>query len=482
MVGSATSRRAHQLALVVLSLLLVAVRLYGINHSPFEYGEFWRQPDTESIAINFIHYRFNILQPNFHYDGPLPNIPALELQVTTALIAVLYTLFGQHYFLARLVPILFFLGSCAYLYRIGQRYMGDWGAFWAVAIYGLLPVNLFFSRSIQPESAAMFFYVGALYYFQRYADDKGSADRFLALGGLFLALAISQKPQTAILGLPILGLAYQKHGWRFLLQWRLWLCAAAALGLPLLYYVYMNGAAEFHFTEGIATKHVLPNLFSAFRTPAAQEFFKTEIPRALTVPALWLLGLSMLDLRKRFSVVYLWLIAVIIYLLTVGAIIKFYYYLIYITPPLALIMGAFLARFKGWFRVLPALLVAFIGVSSFQVILPLYVEQEEIITQGRLVQQVTQPDDLIVVSTFNPALINASERRGWRYQIHYYPQIPTDPEAELQYYIDHGAKYFVTLKGFIYNDPNGQIKQYLESHFRRIEPMPGYVMYALDSR
>ncbi|MGE5674904.1 MAG: hypothetical protein ACM3XM_13695, partial [Mycobacterium leprae] len=122
------AERTARYRLWLLFLFLFCLRLYGVGHSPFEQGEYWRQPDTESVALNFLHYRFNILQPNFNYDGPLPNVVALELQVTTTLIALLYRLFGQHYALARLVPILFFTGSCAYLYGLSRRYIGERGA------------------------------------------------------------------------------------------------------------------------------------------------------------------------------------------------------------------------------------------------------------------------------------------------------------------------------------------------------------------
>jgi len=243
--------RRDRFLLFAVFFLLFAVRLYGINNPPFEMGEYWRQPDTESIALNFIHYRFSILQPNFLYDGPLPNVVALELQVITPIIAVLYKLFGHHYFLARSVSILFFLGSCAYLYALARRYVGKDGAIWATLLYGLFPVNLFLSRSIQPEPAALFFYVGSLYYFQRYREAQDRAGYWVAASGLFLAVAIMEKPQTALIGLPMLGLAWQKYGRRLLCQWQLWLFALLTLGIPVAYFVYSNSVAEFRLLEYI---------------------------------------------------------------------------------------------------------------------------------------------------------------------------------------------------------------------------------------
>jgi 4-amino-4-deoxy-L-arabinose transferase-like glycosyltransferase len=114
--------------LTFLLALILSIRLYHVNIPPLENEESWRQADTESMAWNFADYDFNPLHPNLNYDGPLPNIPALELQVTTYLIAVLYKLFGHHYFLARIVPIVFFLISSVFLYLLARRHLSMRGA------------------------------------------------------------------------------------------------------------------------------------------------------------------------------------------------------------------------------------------------------------------------------------------------------------------------------------------------------------------
>lgn len=472
-------RRKHWLALGLVLLLLLALRLYGINNSPFEAGEYWRQPDTESIALTFLHYRFDWLRPSFYYDGPFPNVVALELQVLTPIIALLYRAFGEHYFLARGASIACFLGSCGFLWGIARRYMSEAGAIWAVLLYGLLPVNLWVSRTIQPEPAAMFFYVGAVYCFQRYAEADRKPDGWLVLAGLFAAVAIMQKPQTALIALPLLGLAWQRDRWRMLLRRPLWLFAVFVLGVPALYYLYSNHVAEFRFAQGITAKHVLPEFLTAFRTEQALTFFRTQIPQALTIPGLAVLAVALVDVRKRLGIIYLWLAGVVFYLLTVGAVIRFYYYLIYITPPLAILMGSLLSRFTRWAAVVPLVAAAVVGVTGFKLVQPWYVQRNDIITQGQIVQQVTAPGDLIVTPTNAPALIDASERQGWRYQLHYYPYIPNDPYAELQYYIDHGAKWFIPLHGVIEGDARGEIARYLDQHYQRVEPKPGYVIYKL---
>lgn len=465
------------LALVLALLLLV--RLYGVTHSPYEAGEIWRQSDTESIAVNFLARGWTPLEPNFFYDGPFPNVVALELQVTTSLIALLYAAFGRLFFLARLVPIGFFLGSCVYLYLFGRRYLGHAGALWGTLVYGLLPVNLFVSRSVQPESAALCFTAGALYHFARFSDAGRREGLHLVLAALFLALAAMHKPQTLLAGLPLLGLAWKRFGWRFLRQPKLWAFAVAVLFLPAAYYLYSNQVAEFRFSQGIATQHILTRFYSDFLSPAARAFFLGNVDQSYTWIGLALMAGGLLWIGRNRGPLYLWALASVVNAITVVAVIRLYYYQVHLTPPLALLAGGLLANLGRRLKVLPVLLVAALAVVGFQAVEPLYAERTEIIRQAEAVRLVTGPDDLIVAGTLDPAVINAAGRPGWRYQLHYYPHIPTDPMAELQYYMDRGATYFVPIQGYIHGDDTGVIRRYLDDHFPRVEPIPGYFLYDL---
>jgi hypothetical protein len=97
------------------------------------------------------------------------------------------------------------------------------------------------------------------------------------------------------------------------------------------------------------------------------------------------------------------------------------------------------------------------------------------------VRELTGPDELIVVGTRDPALLNLAQRAGWRFGLALYPGVPREPVAELQYYARHGASYFVPLMGYIYGD-DGRLKGYLEAHYQRVEPVAGYPVYKLKGR
>lgn len=58
--------------------------------------------------------------------------------------------------------------SALYLYLLARLYLGWNGAAYSLLIYGILPINLYYSRAIMPESTALMFWIGGFYYFNRW--------------------------------------------------------------------------------------------------------------------------------------------------------------------------------------------------------------------------------------------------------------------------------------------------------------------------
>lgn len=459
-------------------LLIFVIRLPHLSSSPYEYDS-WRQSDTEAIAVNFVEHTFNILYPQLNYEGPMPNYVQLELQITTFLIAVLYKAFGYHYALARIVPVLFFKGSALFLYMIGKHYYSPKIAVSALFIYGILPLNILYSRAIMPESAALFFYLGAFYFYMIWIKEERLG--LLLLSGLFMAAAIAEKIPTVFLGIPMLFMAISKYKLRFLLRRELWMFAVLSLAPPYIYFRWLQTIAEYTFVSGIAVKHVLPHMFTAVFSENALRFFYRELPSAFTWPALALFaaGLARLNWRQH-GPLGIWAWAMIVEAVTIVAVIQFNYYLIFIGPVIALLVGSVLAGITGTGlgRVGASALILAICFASFRNISPILDRQyTDVVTQGKLVQRITKEDDLIVVGTDDPSLLNATRRKGWRIS----NTIPDRPVAELQYFIRHGAKYFVPLKGHIDKD-DGTLKTYLDSHFAKINLEGGYSIYKLSQK
>lgn len=461
-------------------VFLLTLRLYHLDVPPLENKESWRQADTESIARNFVQYDFNLLSPNFNYDGPLPNVPALELQVTTLIIAVLYQVFGFHYFLARLVPICFYLVSAGYLYCYARKQMGFEKALFSLLIYGILPVNVYFSRAIMPEAAGLMFLLGGFFYFDKWIDKP--VGKGLALSSIFLALALMTKPPTAFIAVPMVYLCWKRFGWSFLKNRELWVFTLFICSVAGGYYIYSNSTAEFHFALSITEGLVLRRIGSAFYSREAWDFFRLEIPGTMTRHVLYLLPLGMITAWKKDKTIIFWFLGMAAEAIFIVSTIRSSYYLIFLTPPIALLAGSFLGRLAEKRVLLPVsfLILLLIGYSSFQELKPMYAVNTKMQEEVRLVQALTSAEDLLVVGSLDPCVLSLSGRRGWRLYTGNDHRASEDLREELDLYIRSGANYFIPIQGKVYGDEDGSFLEYVVQTYEKIEPVKGYPIFRLN--
>lgn len=479
-----TLHKRSQLWIIVLVFLLIfLMRMPHIANSTAEIGELWRQTDTESIARNFVKYKFNMFYPQFNYDGTRPIYVQLELQLTTFLIAILYKLFGYHVWMARLVPISFFMLSVYFLYRIARRFYDLPQALTAIVIYSLLPLNIYFSRVIMPEASLLCFFNGAFYFFLKWQEDERLST--LLLAGLFTCIAISQKLPAAFMGLAMLAMCFEKYGLRLFAKWQLWLFAVISLVPNFIYFLWLGRIATQKFVSGIAAKHIIPKFLTAITTPEAIKFYMIDFPSAFGLPPLFvaLVGLLTVLRRKERPILY-WAIAMMLEVLTIVSVIRFKYYLIMLTPIIALLGGKLVGLL--WNKTLLGkavllLLILNFGYNSYQAAQKNFEVQQWLVEAARIVDTNTQPQDLIVISTFHPVILSLSDRAGWRANLRYHPYIPKEMVSELNYFIENGADYFLVYKNYIYNDKGAYVR-YLKDNFESKTYGSDFVMYNLHQR
>jgi 4-amino-4-deoxy-L-arabinose transferase-like glycosyltransferase len=460
--------------ILILAIIFV-IRIPHMTHNPYEYDS-WRQSDTEAIARNFVEHKFNIFFPQLNYDGPLPNYVQLEFQITTFIIAILYKMFGYHYVLARMVPILFFMGSAYLIYLVTKHYYNRETAWISLMLYGTFPLVILYSRAIMPESAALFFFLGAFYFYSKWISEEKFI--LLFLSSIFTALAISQKVPTVFIGIPMIFMAMVKYRFKMLIRGDLWLFAITALMPPLVYFKWLETIAEYKFVTGIAAKHIFPNLFEALSSKEALAFFEMELPRAFTWWAILLFIFGFLFIRwKKEHAIGVWAIAMLMEAAAVVAVIKFNYYLIFLSPVIAILGASILYQMNKtkMGSIVSIIVIAALLWNSYTIAQSFMVKQNpELMAQAKYVKELTNKEDLIAVGTDDPSLLNACQRIGWRIGNTY----PGNPLEELKYFVAHGAKYFIPLKGYIDGD-DGSLMKYLDSHYKKIEVKGGYSFYQL---
>jgi 4-amino-4-deoxy-L-arabinose transferase-like glycosyltransferase len=462
---------------VLILLFLFCLRIPYINSSPYEYDA-WRQSDTESIARNFLESRFNIFFPQLNYQGPLPNYVQLELQIVPTIIAVLYKCFGYHYFLARMVPVLLFLGSSFFVYLIAKRYYSTRAAWISLLVYGILPINILYSRAIMPESAALFFFTGAFYFFTEWIRQERFS--FFWIAAIFTSLAILEKVPTVFVGIPMLVMVFVKYKVKMFSKPEFYLFMLISFVPALLYYYWLQTISESTFVSGIATKHIFPKMLTSIFSQEAVLFFARELPKAFTgyILLLGFAGFFLMPWKKDFPIKCL-VLSIAFELVAIVAVIQFNYYLIFFGPPLALCSAILLDRLLRTphiGKLFGFVFIVLFAYSSLQQVRPILGQQHEtLIKQAKLVENLTNKKDLIVSGVDDPSLLNATHRIGWRVT----NTLPGDPVNELKYFIANGAQYFVPLYGYIEGDPNGDLRKYLDTNFPKIETEPGYYIYKL---
>lgn len=476
-IGAVKIRR-EKLILFLLILFLFLLRLPYLTNNPTEYHG-WRQSDTEAIARNFLETGWNIFLPQLNYDGPLPNYVQLELQITTFLIALLYRLFGYNFVLARLVPLFFFLGSGLYLYLLTRMFYGPTAGYFALTLYGVYPFDIFISRAIMPEACALFFYMGAFYYFMCWAQIKKTA--YLYTAALFTALAIAEKVPAVFIGLPFIYLVYTKYGLKFLRNVHLWLFSFISLGLPILYYAWLGIHAETAYVNGIAKDQILPGITGQIFTMSNLQYLESVLVNFYTRQGLSLYLFGLLTLGRSYDLVVLvWNIAIWLEVLVITSIIKLDYY-VFLLSPLPAFMGGKLLAALGNNR-----LVKFVGILVVLSILQVswqqrdrfYLVNSELIRQAQFVERVTDKNDLIVTGSTDPEMLNLSHRKGWRATL----VNPERPDEEIADFIASGALYYVHVPGGLADEVARRYESYLAGHYKNIAPPDLYPVYRLDRR
>ncbi|MFH0826275.1 MAG: glycosyltransferase family 39 protein [Candidatus Omnitrophota bacterium] len=193
----------NTILLICILLLGISLRVYNLNFPSIGYHN---MKENESLSIaqemartkNFIQkrvYFFNAFQKDAAVkDDPQP--PLVSYQILLA-----WKMFGENLWSPRLFNVLFAILGIVVMYLAGCRLFQDkrlalFGAF----LLSIMPLAVFFSRNLQPESPAFFFMLlGHLFYF-RFLDTRKLTN--LLVGGLAMVLAWAYKFEFIIGILP----------------------------------------------------------------------------------------------------------------------------------------------------------------------------------------------------------------------------------------------------------------------------------------
>jgi|SRR3989344_3534460 len=419
------------LYLILIIILAFWVRLYRIENPVADWHS-WRQADTAAVARNFYKEGFTPFVPRYDdmsmVSETLKSNPGryrfVEFPIYNTLVYLTYLINGGvNEALARLVAVMFSLGSLIFIYLIVKRHFDTLTALAASFLYAILPFNIYFSRVILPEPALVFFSLGMFYFTEKWIWENTRS--LLVLSLFFIACAFLIKPMAIFYLLP-LGLSiYQKeetinlfkYSKRYfilllafipLVLWRIWMLNHPE-GIPMSDWLYNSNNIRFR-----------P---AFFRWIVGERFGKEILGVAGT--SLFVLGLMFRPLLKQTYLLHLLAFSSFLFLIVFATgNVQHDYYQYLIIPALVIFTARGLVfLLRGLPPLLPRIIT--IPVAIFLLILTIYlpwlevrglyqINNPAIVEAGKKADELL-PQDAIVVAPYNgdTSFLYQTNRPGW---------------------------------------------------------------------
>lgn len=471
--------------LFLILFLALGLRLYKIDIALADHHS-WRQADTAAVARNFIKEGWRFFKPRIDNFTPLhpgkPNDERLflvEPPIYNSLVAGIYKFFGVQERWARMVSIVFSLGSIVFMFLITDYYFGEKVGLLAAFFFSVLPYNIFYSRVILPEPMIIFFTLGMFWFCIKWLEANNIIQYLLFT--ILSLLSFSQKSFPLFLCLPLFYLVWKKFKFNFLKQGKLYFWLVLSF-TPFLLWRWWIG----HFPEGIPANLWLFNQGDIrFKGAFFWWIFAERIGKMIL--GYWGLPLLILGLvlkpKKEGWFFHLWLLAILIFttVFAAGNVTHDYYQI-----PLIPIFCIFLAKganfllfetpklFNRLLCVLSfTLCVLFMAAFSWYQIRDFYNIQGGVDLAGRAIDVLTPKNSLVLTGDSNDAtLLYNCNRWGWSGG--FASNYPNEPEV-IERVKNMGASYYVTTKF----DRNSTFGKFMLKNYPVLKESDQFVVFKL---
>ena len=444
------------------------------------------------IAENFYLRGFNIFYPQINWAGNSPGYVGTEFPLVPFFASVLYLFFGVQEWVGRSVSVLFFAFSAAFFYLLVRRIFNDRSAWFALGIYTLAPLSVFAGRSFMPDMAYLAFSIAALYLFTGWLEDEKSLLRF-AVACTATTLAILVKLPAIIIALPMLYVAWTKHGAMLVRKPALWGFAACSLLFPLIWYSHAYWVSLSHHPHHMFGSGGLETMSLDWYMNIVQQAL-TSAATPVTAAAM-LLGICLPAQAKLDRLFHWWLLAILLFMIVAGQGHRHPWYLLPVVPVVAALAGracdfalSRLARPALWKTVLLGT-IFFSSMSYFTLlyVTPLY--EPGTLAPWRAGNELNRlaPLDVLIAAGDggDPTCIYYSKRKGWHF-LEDFGAAPIDSKqaiAELEQMKQRGAAYLVLTRHqpWWWSKRYENFWNYLDSRYARARDTEDYVIFDLGN-
>lgn len=234
MMNAVLKRRGLCLGLVAaLSLLVHSKGLFA----PLLDYHFHRQVNTASIARGYWREARPFHRPRIDWNGPSDQMAATELPAYMWLYGKLWPVGGLGEQWGRLISAFASLVTALLLFGLYESEFGREAALWGAAVFTVIPVEVYFGRTVQPEATALLALIGCLSFWKRALESDRPWGPWA--GAAFCAfLAVGLKLPYAHLLAPLAGLTWRKLGKKALSDWRTYAAGLVSMGGVIAWYLW----------------------------------------------------------------------------------------------------------------------------------------------------------------------------------------------------------------------------------------------------
>lgn len=404
------SRRAW--CLLLIGLFAVGLRCQKIG-DPFIDTWSWRQSDVAAIARNFSENGFHFARPQIDWAGGAPGYVGTEFPLLPFAAALLYHCLGVHEWIGRALTIFFFAASLPFFYAIVRRAWNENAALLALIFYSFAPLMVAAGRAFLPDVPSLALALAGYYFFQRWLDRERRAD--LVNASAMIALSILLKAPTAVIGAPLLALAWEKYGrdvWR---RPALWLFAFVALAPSASWYWHAHRIAQenypYHFFGDGGVRVMNWKWYARIFALVVQ----TSLTPILVLCAV--VGVWLSRREKNAAPLRWWLIGMLAFVVVVGYGNRHPWYQLPLVPIAAAFAGIGLVRFaaqRAWLLVV--IVLGFCIWSAWSLPVFLRPVAKPLWRLGLELRERTSANALIVIADDgDPTALYYAHRKGWHF-------------------------------------------------------------------
>ena len=398
---------------ILLAILVAAtgVRLFRIEQ-PFIDPWSWRQSDVAAIARNYYAGGLNFAFPQIDWAGDAPGFVGTEFPILPFVAALSYKLLGVHEWIGRVQSVAFFVLGALFLLRLTERLFGESAALWTTFFYAFAPLSVATSRAFMPDMPSLALALGAIFFYARWLEKQRS--RELLAAAILLALALLIKITTGLVAAPLLYLTWQRFGWRFVRDVRLWGFAAIALLPSCGWYWHAHEIAVRYYPHHFfgAGGFVLENPAWYWRI-AKQTALSSLTPMLAVLAAAGLVLAPAGRFRRLF---HWWAAAMVIFIIVVGWGNRHQWYQLPVVPIAAVFAGCVCARTARYRIALALFAITFVAGAAFAM-RPFFAPAAAPLREaGLALKDVSAPNSLVIAADDgDPTIFYYAERKGWHF-------------------------------------------------------------------